>query len=242
LVAQDFDLSMLRRALQSNSNEDRRNFFEDISACRRRPRRPLLEQPVARVFSSLDELKHLRQRALAARIKNSMWAKGLRVADAFQLFDFDGDGVLSPSELYGGLHGLGIKLLPAEVKELIDTIDVDGDSTITLQELKDALLVAGDRAEAVEGMLEASDSMPAADAFKPIALSEADKAEIGEVEDPGGVPPPCSVPKRSIEKFRVTVPPFSMSALCFCMSERVKECGEESVGVIVCCSCAVYFV
>lgn len=106
---------MLRRALQTNSNEDRRNFFEDISACRRRPRRPLLEQPVARLFSSMDELKHLRQRALASRIKNTMWGKGLRVADAFQLFDFDGDGVLSPSELYGGLDGLGIKLLPAEV-------------------------------------------------------------------------------------------------------------------------------
>lgn len=41
--------------------------------------------------------------------------QGLRLADAFLLFDYDGDGVLGPSELYGGLEWLGVKLLPAEV-------------------------------------------------------------------------------------------------------------------------------
>lgn len=53
--------------------------------------------------------------ALTRLFLSPSYAQGLRVADAFQLFDFDGDGILSPSELYGGLDGLGIKLLPAEV-------------------------------------------------------------------------------------------------------------------------------
>lgn len=109
-------------------------------------------------------------------------------------------------------------VLQLQVKDLIDTIDVDGDSTITLQELKDALLVAGDREEAVENMLansssagDLSDILASGATFKPIALSEADKEEIGQVEDPGGVPKPCPVPKRSIEKFRVKALPRSPS-------------------------------
>ena len=71
----EMELALLRRALAESPLSARRQFFEDVIACRRRPALPLLEQPVARVFTSGDELKTLRQRALASRIKNSVWEK-----------------------------------------------------------------------------------------------------------------------------------------------------------------------
>jgi len=204
----DNELAMLRRALQASPNESRRNFFVDVSACRRRQKLPVLEQPVARIFSSIDELKNLRQRALASRIKNAIWSKGLRLADAFLLFDYDGDGVLSPAELYGGLDWLGLGLIPAEVKDLIATVDADGDGSITVKELKAALLVPGDREEEVESLLEDhTDSNPGglasfmSEKIEPKAVTKEEEARMEEMADPGGLPPPCAVPRRVITKF-----------------------------------------
>ena len=58
---------------------------------------------------------HLLQlRALKIRVRALLKDKGMFVLDAFRAFDSDRDGLLSCSELYGGLDWLGLGALQAE--------------------------------------------------------------------------------------------------------------------------------
>ena len=68
------------------------------------------------MFTTESDLPLLQQRALAARISMSMREKGLRAGDLFMLFDHDGDGSLTPAELYGGIDWLGIKISPKQIQ------------------------------------------------------------------------------------------------------------------------------
>ena len=40
----------------------------------------------------------------------------MKLLDAFRLFDYNHDGMLSCGELYGGLEWLGMKLTPDSIK------------------------------------------------------------------------------------------------------------------------------
>lgn len=53
--------------------------------------------------------------SIKMRIKN----KRMKLLDAFRLFDFNHDGMLSCGELYGGLEWLGMKLTTESIFTLI---------------------------------------------------------------------------------------------------------------------------
>lgn len=76
------------------------------------------------------------------------------IRDAFSLFDHDSDGVLSASELYGGMDWLGLKLTPKQVRELFAVVDANKDGTITVAEFKTALTLTDEvRASLVQVFL-----------------------------------------------------------------------------------------
>ncbi|XP_002984541.2 neo-calmodulin [Selaginella moellendorffii] len=54
--------------------------------------------------------------------------------EAFSLFDKDGDGCITTSELAVVMRSLGQNPSEAELREMIDEVDVDGNGTIDFQE------------------------------------------------------------------------------------------------------------
>jgi len=54
--------------------------------------------------------------------------------DAFALFDKDGDGTITITELGTVLESLGQKRTPAELKTMFDEVDTDGNGTIDFEE------------------------------------------------------------------------------------------------------------
>ena len=54
--------------------------------------------------------------------------------EAFDVFDRDGDGVIETKDLGFVLKALGIRLTKAELNEMIEEVDEDGNGTIDFQE------------------------------------------------------------------------------------------------------------
>lgn len=65
------------------------------------------------------------------------------IQDAFKIFDADGSGKLSHSEMREVLQKLGEKMEDDEIQDLIVTVDQDGDGEV---DLKEFLAVVLDRA------------------------------------------------------------------------------------------------
>jgi calmodulin len=55
--------------------------------------------------------------------------------EAFALFDSDGDGAITSSELGNVMKSLGRKLTVRQLKEIIKTADTDNNGTIEFNEL-----------------------------------------------------------------------------------------------------------
>ncbi|CAM9563600.1 unnamed protein product [Choristocarpus tenellus] len=58
----------------------------------------------------------------------------IEIREAFEFFDKDGDGEISPKELAGIMRGLGDALSDDEVNLLVQVADKDGDGTISIEE------------------------------------------------------------------------------------------------------------
>ena len=58
------------------------------------------------------------------------------VADAFKVFDRDGDGLITAEELKLTMNNLGEPLTKAEVKAMIAEADLDGDGKINFKEFQ----------------------------------------------------------------------------------------------------------
>ena len=56
------------------------------------------------------------------------------IAEAFRIFDIDGNGLISPSELQLVMNNLGEELSESELNELIKDADLDGDGQINYEE------------------------------------------------------------------------------------------------------------
>lgn len=136
-------VSLLQRCLASNTTEQRTAFFYEIRACRRRPQTAVQDTAVGRVLCREDELLVLHQRAVATRILLVLQNHDMCVADAFAMFDANRDGSLSAEELYDGLNCLGLRMTPAELRDLIVLFDTDQNGSVSLEEFKAALHVPG---------------------------------------------------------------------------------------------------
>lgn len=66
-----------------------------------------------------DHYSLLEFRSIIAAVRLLIEQKGMKLLDAFRAFDFDRDGMLSCSELYGGLEWLGMSLTPDDIYAIV---------------------------------------------------------------------------------------------------------------------------
>jgi len=71
---------------------------------------------------------------LKRRAQGRMMTEEEELRRAFNLFDIDGDGVITAAELKTVMHALGSDLTNEEIDLLIREADYDGDGTISLNE------------------------------------------------------------------------------------------------------------
>lgn len=77
---------------------------------------------------------------------NSDNPENKELADAFKIFDRNGDGKISVAELGEVLRSLGDDISEADLQLMVDAVDVDGDGYIDFKEFIDLNKVAGDGA------------------------------------------------------------------------------------------------
>ena len=68
---------------------------------------------------------------MAKRTKD--WDEEEEIRQAFSVFDRNGDGLISASELHHVMSNLGEKLTDAEVSEMMREADTDGDGQINFE-------------------------------------------------------------------------------------------------------------
>ena len=119
------EVQVVLRALQSNAMKRRREWYEAVRSCRRRPRRDWRTAPVARIFEFADEYHLLPAAAARHKILTNLGLLRMDPRAFFRQCDSDGDGQLSTAELNGGLAHLRIPFEEKEVHALFELIDSD---------------------------------------------------------------------------------------------------------------------
>ena len=114
------NLSLLLRALQRNTMDARREWFEDVRSCKRRQQMAVDRTSLIKVFSTTDEFVLLEHRALVSRVRTLIRQKSMLMMDAFRAFDADRNGRLNCSELYAAAHWLGLtELAPNDIYDMM---------------------------------------------------------------------------------------------------------------------------
>ena len=65
-----------------------------------------------------------------------LFGRQVDLESAFEAFDANGDGIISPAEFKRGLNKLSINLSSAQVRDLLRYMDRDGDGHVDLREFK----------------------------------------------------------------------------------------------------------
>ena len=75
-----------------------------------------------------------------SKLAEALNTKGMTVDDMFAAFDADSDGTINGPELHHGIRDMvGDVLSPAQISVIIQSLDVDADHRIGLDELRSAL-------------------------------------------------------------------------------------------------------
>lgn len=137
----DKALLALFRVLQRNTVEQRSDWWCDIRGCRRRYQIPVKSKamPIGALFSFTDEYEFIRHCATIERIRMALHEKGMLVFDAFRAFNSSHTGLLTNSELYGGLDWLQIPFQPNQVYEFVKRVAFDNDGLISYNDFKRVL-------------------------------------------------------------------------------------------------------
>lgn len=136
---------LLQHGIPSPSAE-RRLWWEAVRACRRRKRRGWERTPLYPLFTededgdqSLSSAAKVEAYATLSRLAANLASRGISPYDAFDAFDHDSDGTLTPAELAGGLRWLLKTARPAEVLALARYLDADHDGFVSRDEFEAAL-------------------------------------------------------------------------------------------------------
>jgi len=133
------DVGVLLRALHDNHTAKRESFFNEVRTCRRRVQRDWKETAVAPVLSQQDEFTWLEFHAVISAIRSRIRAHRMRLLDAFRAFDYNRDGSLSCSEMWGGLEWLGMKLQPHDIHSIVRHMDTYKDGRVRFVDWEAAL-------------------------------------------------------------------------------------------------------
>lgn len=133
----DADVRLLLRMLRASSTDERRRWFVDVMACRRRPQGALSRlkgKGVGVVLSTEDEYHLLVQSATLWRLARELKAKALGVHDIFHAFNGRRDGLMSCGELAAGMAWLGLPMGEGELHAFVRGLDKDSDGLVSLEE------------------------------------------------------------------------------------------------------------
>jgi Ca2+-binding EF-hand superfamily protein len=123
-VYESDQLGVVLKGLQHDTPAQRLAFFNEVRSCRRRVQNDVLKTTLAQVFNMKDHYHYLEYRSTITSIRWLIRNKGMDVLDAFRAFDWDRDGNLSCSELYGGLQWLGLsQLTPQDIYDIMRDVD-----------------------------------------------------------------------------------------------------------------------
>jgi hypothetical protein len=93
---------------------------------------------VGKVITTAHEYLLLEFKTLIAVVRARIRKKRMRLLDAFRAFDYNRDGMLSCSELYGGLEWLGLDLQPADIWAIMLQVDTTKEGRITWADFEKA--------------------------------------------------------------------------------------------------------
>ena len=124
----DTGITTLLRILEKNKCDEREKWWTAIRACRRRRQIALTGvHSITSIFTVPNEFHYMQYKSEIARIRYSLREAGMLIYDAFRAFNSTHTGLLSCSELYGGLSYLHIPFTPDQIYNLVKKIAVDNE-------------------------------------------------------------------------------------------------------------------
>ena len=110
----------------------------EVRKCRRRKQVPWRGLPIASLLTIQDEFA-LGMKAMVARMRALIRHKGLYLLDAFRAMDYDRNGLIDCSELWGGLTLWVWEVTPAQVYDIMQTIEPSRVGLISFDDFQRAL-------------------------------------------------------------------------------------------------------
>lgn len=121
-------LTVLLRVLESDTTENREKWWVEVRSCRRRRQIQLDGSfPIVTVFNTENEYDFMEFKATVDRVRNGLHEKGMLIFDAFRAFNSSHTGLMTCSELYGGLDFLGIPFTAQQIYALVKKIAIQNE-------------------------------------------------------------------------------------------------------------------
>lgn len=121
-------LTILLRVFEDDTCDSREKWWTEIRSCRRR-RQIAIDGtvPLLTVFNTATEFEYMEFKAVVSRVQVGLQEIGMLIYDAFRAFNSSNTGLMSCSELYGGLDYLGIPFTPPQIYDLMKKICVQNE-------------------------------------------------------------------------------------------------------------------
>ena len=197
---EEADARLLLRMLRADTCEQRKKWFVDTCACRRRPQGKLERMAsaggIATVLEVEDEFHLLVQAATMRTVSAELTRRTLGSHDVFHCFNLARNMMLSVGELGAGLAWLGMELDEAQLHDVVRGLDEAGDGMVSLDEWVNALAP-----EIAENEPSTQDLLAA------IHLQPLDVTEIRVGAPPGPARLAEPVPPAALAKFKFKLVP-----------------------------------
>lgn len=133
----DNGLITLLRILENNPPDDRAKWWVDIRSCRRRRQVPIdASVPVSVIFSTASEYEFLEYKSVIERVKYSLSEKGMLIFDAFRAFNSSNSGLLTCSEINGGMYFLDIPFTTEQIHDLVRRLAIHNEGLVSYVDFK----------------------------------------------------------------------------------------------------------
>jgi len=140
LMFSESDIAALLYAMPETPPARRKIFFKNLLMVRRRARNRFEGSPVAQLFNMPDQWTLIKAKAWQQKVRKAIADQGLGLADAFNMFDSDGNSKISASELFGALNWLGLPHVTArDILEFMVILDTDQDMQVSWEEFSTLL-------------------------------------------------------------------------------------------------------
>ncbi|KAL2344097.1 hypothetical protein Fmac_005382 [Flemingia macrophylla] len=133
------DMNELQRVFNRfDTNGDGKISVDDIDTVLRSLGSGVPPEDLRRVMDDLDTDRDgfISLQEFAAFCRIDAVAGGSEFRDAFDLYDRDRNGLISAAELHSALNRLGMKCSVDKCRDMIRSVDSDGDGSVNFEEFK----------------------------------------------------------------------------------------------------------